>query len=91
MQAGIGPFLIPAAALACFHLGSGAMFLLYGLAVVSARQANLAGFVAITIVVAQGITILVSLIATRVAEKEGYWLVLLRLQSVAATALAGAQ
>lgn len=44
-----------------------------------------------TIVVAQGITILVSLIATRVAEKEGYWSVLLRLQSVAATALAGAQ
>ena len=71
------PLLILAAALACFHLGNGAMLPLYGLAVVSAKQADPAGFVAITIVVAQGVMILVSLIATRVAEKEGYWLVLL--------------
>ncbi|MEO6781472.1 MAG: MFS transporter [Bradyrhizobium sp.] len=71
------PLLILAAALACFHLGNGAMLPLYGLAVVSAKQADPAGFVAITIVVAQGVMILVSLIATRFAEKEGYWLVLL--------------
>ena len=71
------PLLILAAALACFHLGNGAMLPLYGLAVVSAHQANPAGFVAITIVVAQGVMILVSLMATRFAEKRGYWLVLL--------------
>jgi MFS family permease len=71
------PLLILAAALACFHLGNGAMLPLYGLAVVSAQQADPAGFVAITIVVAQGVMILVSLIAMRLAEKEGYWLVLL--------------
>lgn len=71
------PLLILAAALACFHLGNGAMLPLYGLAVVSTKQADPAGFVAITIVVAQGVMVLVSLIATRVAEKEGYWLVLL--------------
>jgi MFS family permease len=53
------------------------MLPLYGLAVVSAKQADPAGFVAITIVVAQGTMILVSLIAMRLAEKEGYWLVLL--------------
>jgi hypothetical protein len=46
------PLLILAAALACFHLGNGAMLPLYGLAVVSAKQADPAGFVAITIVVA---------------------------------------
>jgi MFS family permease len=71
------PLLILAAALACFHLGNAAMLPLYGLAVVSAKQADPAGFVAITIVVAQGTMILVSLVAMRLAEKEGYWLVLL--------------
>jgi MFS family permease len=71
------PLLILAAALALFHLGNGAMLPLYGLAVVSAKQADPAGFVAITIVVAQGVMILVSLIAMRLAEKQGYWLVLL--------------
>ena len=71
------PLLILAAALACFHLGNGAMLPLYGLAVVANKQGDPAGFVAITIVVAQGTMILASLIAMRLAEKEGYWLVLL--------------
>jgi MFS family permease len=71
------PLLILAAALAFFHLGNAAMLPLYGLAVVSAKQADPAGFVAITIVVAQGTMILVSLIAMRLAESRGYWLVLL--------------
>ncbi|WP_346732613.1 MFS transporter [Bradyrhizobium sp. 186] len=71
------PLLILAAALAFFHLGNGAMLPLYGLAVVANKQGDPAGFVAITIVVAQGTMILASLIAMRLAEKEGYWLVLL--------------
>jgi MFS family permease len=71
------PLLILAAALACFHLGNAAMLSLYGLAVVANKQGDPAGFVAITIVVAQGTMILASLIAMRLAEKEGYWLVLL--------------
>ncbi|MEO6840650.1 MAG: MFS transporter [Bradyrhizobium sp.] len=71
------PLLILATALASFHLGNGAMLPLYGLAVVSAKQADPAGFVAITIVVAQGVMIVVSLIAMRLAERQGYWLVLL--------------
>jgi MFS family permease len=71
------PLLILAAALACFHLGNGAMLPLYGLAVVASKQGDPAGFVAITIVVAQAVMIVVSLIAMRLAEKEGYWLVLL--------------
>ncbi len=71
------PLLILAAALACFHLGNGAMLPLYGLAVVSAKQADPAGFVGITIVVAQGVMIVASLVAMRFAEKKGYWLVLL--------------
>jgi MFS family permease len=71
------PLLVLAAALACFHLGNGAMLPLYGLAVVAAKQGNPASFVATTIVVAQGVMIVVSLVAIRMAEKEGYWLVLL--------------
>jgi predicted MFS family arabinose efflux permease len=71
------PLLILAAALACFHLGNGAMLPLYGLAVVANKQGDPAGFVALTIVVAQGTMVLASLIAMRLAEKQGYWLVLL--------------
>jgi len=71
------PLLVLAAALALFHLGNGAMLPLYGLAVVDKAEANPAGFVAITIVVAQAVMIVVSLFAIRLAETRGYWLVLL--------------
>jgi MFS family permease len=71
------PLLVLAAALACFHLGNGAMLPLYGLAVVAAKQGDPASFVAMTIVVAQGVMIVVSLVAMRMIEKEGAWLVLL--------------
>lgn len=71
------PLLILAAALLFFHLGNAAMLPLYGLAVVANKQADPASFVAITIVIAQGTMILTSLVAMRMAEKEGYWLVLL--------------
>jgi MFS family permease len=70
--------LILAAALACFHLGNGAMLPLYGLAVVATKQVDPSQFVATTIVLAQGVMMLVSLIATRFGEKQhGYWLLLL--------------
>ncbi len=60
-----------------FHLGNGAMLPLYGLAVVAEKHGDPASFVAITIVVAQSVMIVVSLIAMRMAEKEGLWLVML--------------
>ncbi|WP_342713304.1 MFS transporter [Bradyrhizobium sp. B124] len=71
------PLLVLAAALLFFHLGNAAMLPLYGLAVVADKQADPASFVAMTIVIAQGTMILTSLAAMRMAEKEGYWLVLL--------------
>jgi MFS family permease len=71
------PLLILAASLACFHLGNGAMLPLYGLAVVSAKHGNPASFIATTIVVAQAVMIIMSLVAMRMAEKSGYWLILL--------------
>jgi MFS family permease len=71
------PLLVLAAALACFHLGNAAMLPLYGLAVVAAKHGDAASFVAITIVVAQAVMIVASLIAMRMVERHGYWLVLL--------------
>ena len=71
------PLLILAAALACFHLGNGAMLPLYGLAVVAEKQGDPASFVALTIVIAQAVMIVASLVAMRMAEAQGYWLVLL--------------
>ena len=71
------PLLILAGALALFHLGNGAMLPLFGLAVVSVGHADPAGFVALTVVVAQGTMIITSLIAMHMAERRGQWLVLL--------------
>jgi MFS family permease len=71
------PLLILAAALAFFHLGNAAMLPLYGLEIVAEKQANAAGFVATTIVVAQAVMIAASLIAMRVADSRGYWIVML--------------
>ena len=71
------PLLVLAAALALFHLGNAAMLPLYGLAVVSGQEGNGTGFVAMTIIVAQAVMIVASIVAMRMAEKEGYWLVLL--------------
>lgn len=71
------PLLILAGALALFHLGNGAMLPLYGLAAATKDQGNASIFVAMTIVIAQLVMIGTSLIAMRMAEKSGYWLVLL--------------
>ncbi len=71
------PMLILAAALACFHLGNGAMLPLYSLAVVGAGRGNPALFTATTVVVAQAVMIVTSLLAMRVAAGRGFWLVML--------------
>jgi MFS family permease len=71
------PLLILAAALACFHLGNAAMLPLYGMAVVAAKQGDPAAFVAMTIVIAQGVMIVASLVAMRLIPREGAWLVIL--------------
>ena len=71
------PLLILAASLALFHLGNAAMLPLYGMAVVSAKQGDPAGFVAETIVVAQATMVVAAIVAMRMAETRGYWIVLL--------------
>jgi predicted MFS family arabinose efflux permease len=71
------PLLVAAAALMLFYLGDAAMLPLYGMAVVAAHRGNPAGFVAETIVVAQGVMAITSLVAMKLAQRRGYWLVLL--------------
>lgn len=71
------PLLILATALACFHLGNGAMLPLYGLAVVGAGKGNAAMFTALTVVVAQAVMIVTALAAMRLSATRGYWLVML--------------
>jgi predicted MFS family arabinose efflux permease len=71
------PLLVLSATLGLFHLGNAAMLPLYGMAVVADKQGDPAGFVAMTIVVAQGTMIFAAIAAMRMVEKEGHWLVLL--------------
>lgn len=71
------PLLILSACLALFALGNGAILPLYGLAVSKAHQGDPSELVAMTVIVAQGVMILASIVAMRMADKQGYWLVLL--------------
>jgi len=71
------PLLVLAAALAFFHLGNAAMLPLYGLAGVVAGKVNPAGFVAATIVIAQGTMVVTALVAMRMARSRGLWVVML--------------
>lgn len=71
------PLLILTIALAFFHLGNGAMLPLYGMAAASQKQGDPSMLVAMTIIIAQTVMVIASLVAMRMAEKHGYWLVLL--------------
>ncbi len=71
------PLLVLALALAVFHLGNAAIVPLYGLAAVADGQANGPSFVATIVVIAQGVMIVTSLIAMKVASKRNYWPVIL--------------
>jgi len=53
------------------------MLPLYGMAVVSAGKGNPAMFTALTVVVAQAVMIVVSLLAMRFIRERGHWIVLL--------------
>jgi MFS family permease len=71
------PLLLLAAALALFHLGNAAMLPLYGLAVVADGQADPSAFTALTIIIAQLVMVVASLVAMRMIRTTGYWWVIL--------------
>jgi hypothetical protein len=71
------PLLLLALALALFHLGNAAMLPLYGMAVAANKQGDPALVVGATILVAQTTMVVMSVLAMRMAENRGYWLILL--------------
>ncbi|MBR1121425.1 MFS transporter [Bradyrhizobium lablabi] len=71
------PLLVLALALAVFHLGNAAIAPLYGMSAVADSQVNGPSFVAATIVIAQGVMVIASILAMRIAEKRNYWLIML--------------
>jgi predicted MFS family arabinose efflux permease len=71
------PLLVLGVALLLFHLGNAAMLPLYGMAVVAAHQGNPASFTATTIVVAQGVMVVMSMLAIRWMRTNGHWFVIL--------------
>lgn len=71
------PLLTLGIALLAFHLGNAAMLPLFGMAVVGAGKGDPAGFVALTIIVAQATMVVASLAAMWAAERTGYWTILL--------------
>jgi Na+/melibiose symporter-like transporter len=80
------PLLVLSLALAVFHLGNASIVALYGFAAVT-DGADGPSFVATTVVVAQAVMVIASIVAMRVAEKRGYWPILL--MSFAALPLRG--
>jgi MFS family permease len=71
------PVAVLALALAAFHLGNAAIAPLYGMSAVADSQVNGPSFVATTIVIAQGVMVIASILAMRIAEKRNYWLIML--------------
>jgi len=71
------PLLVLATSLLFFHLGNGAMLPLFGMAMTAAHQGNPAALVATTIMVAQAVMIVMSLIALRMARRRALWLAML--------------
>jgi hypothetical protein len=71
------PLLVLALALAVFHLGNAAIVPLFRMSAVSGDEANGPSFVATIIVIARGVMVVASVVATQVAEKRNYRLILL--------------
>ncbi len=71
------PLRVLALCLALFHLGNAAMLPLYGLSVVQAHKADPALFAALVVIVAQTVMVGTALVAMRLIEIRGYWMVIM--------------
>jgi predicted MFS family arabinose efflux permease len=69
------PLLILAATLLLFHLGNGAMLPLLGQALVANGAGDPSAFTGATVVVAQLTMVPMAILAARLAETRGYWIV----------------
>lgn len=71
------PLLILATTLTLFHLGNGAMLPLLGQALVAQGAGDPSAYTSATIVVAQLTMVPMALLAAKLAETRGYWIVFL--------------
>ena len=71
------PLIVLGATLTLFHLGNAAMLPLLGQALVAHGDGDASAFTGATIVIAQTTMVPVALLAARLAEQKGYWLIFL--------------
>lgn len=71
------PLAVVAATIFLFHLGNAAILYLYGQALVAAGQGDPAGTTGLTVIIAQGTMVVVSLVTSWLAGRFGYWLAIL--------------
>jgi len=89
------PLLLLAATLMLFHLGNAAMLPLLGQSLAAAKAGDPSAFTGATVVIAQLTMLPMALLAARLAEARGYWIVFLLallalpLRAVLAAAIAG--
>jgi MFS family permease len=69
------PLLVMAVTLLLFHLGNGAMLPLLGQALVAGGAGDASAFTGATVVVAQLTMVPMAILAARLAETRGYWIV----------------
>lgn len=70
------PLLVTALVMLLFHLGNGAMLPLLGQATVARGEGDPSAATALTVVVAQLTMIPMALVAARLAQRRGYWIVI---------------
>lgn len=71
------PLLVLALTLTLFHLGNAAMLPLLGQALVAQDAGDPSAFTGATIVVAQATMVVMAILAARLAEQRGYWILFL--------------
>jgi MFS family permease len=71
------PLIILGITLTLFHLGNAAMLPLLGQAMVAHGAGNASAFTGATIVIAQATMVPAALLASRLAQERGYWLIFL--------------
>lgn len=70
------PLAVTALVMLLFHLGNGAMLPLLGQAIVARGEGDPSAATALTVVVAQLTMIPMALLASRLAQRKGYWIVI---------------
>ncbi|GJC89760.1 putative MFS-type transporter Rv2456c [Colletotrichum liriopes] len=71
------PLGVVAVTIFLFHLGNAAILFLYGQALVAAGQGDPAGTTGLTVIIAQGTMVVVSILTSWFAGRRGYWFAVL--------------